>query len=298
MALLNYDMPLYRPPSEGRNLILQVTLGCSHNECTFCMMYKTKSFRARPFEDVAAEIDAISAEYPGVDRIFLADGDALVLSTKRLEQILDRLNERFPRLERVTSYATPQNIHAKSPGDLKLLREKGLKMLYVGVESGDDETLTLMEKGATAQEIIDAGRKANTAGMKVSATVLIGVAGTERSEVHARETGRVLTQMQPAYGSALVMMMSGLEDEYKKLMERRRGGPWNWLNQRRTLEELRALVAAIDAPGMEFRSNHASNHLPLRGRYPEDRAALTRVIDEVLTTPNHPALRPEYLRAL
>lgn len=298
MALLEYDMPLYRPPSEGRNLILQVTLGCSHNECTFCMMYKTKQFRARPWEEIRSEIDRLAPHFQGVERIFLADGDALVLSTRRLTEILDHLHARFPRLTRVTSYATPQNIHAKSAEDLALLREKGLSMLYVGVESGDPETLALIEKGASDQEIIDAGQKANAAGMKVSATVLIGPAGRERSAEHAEATARVLTKMEPAYGSALVMMMGPLENDYKQMMERRRGGPWNWLDQRETLEELRALVAGIDAPGMEFRSNHASNYLPLRGRYPEDRAALVEVIDEVLNTPGHPALRPDHLRAL
>lgn len=270
--LLQYDMPLYRPPSEGQNLILQVTLGCSYNACTFCMMYKTKQFRARPWEEVRAEIDRIAAHAPGVDRIFLADGDALVLSTQKLARILTHLKERFPRLERVTSYATPQNIHQKSPRELKELQEMGLKMLYVGVESGDEATLKLIEKGVGAEEVIAAGQKANEAGFKVSATVLIGVAGREHSSRHAKATAAVLTRMEPAFGSALVVMMGPLENDYKKLMNRRGQElgwkSWDWLDQRETLVELRELIANLNAPGMEFRSNHASNHLPLRGRFP------------------------------
>ncbi len=211
---LQYDEPVFRPPSEADSLILQATLGCSHNKCAFCGMYKMKAFRIRKFEDFQRDVNIVKKEYPEVRRVFLADGDALAIKTGQLQKILRLLYHSFPRLERVTSYANPSNLLHKSEAELQLLREEGLKILYFGVETGDDELLHRINKGATRAEVIEAGRKAVAAGFELSVTVILGLGGKERSEWNAQETATILNEIQPHYIGALTLMLGPFENYF------------------------------------------------------------------------------------
>jgi len=309
---IRYVEPVYRPPSEAWSLIFQVTLGCSHlktrrdpssptgyrvqSGCAFCVAYQTKPFRARPEAEVLAEIDAAAAALGGrVERVFLADGDALVLSTNRLLRILERLCARFPRLQRVTCYASPQNLLGKTVDELRRLREAGLTMIYVGIESGDDEVLRRIDKGATAAQMIEACGRAKAAGLAQSLTVILGLAGPdpERSRRHAEATGRVLDAIAPEYAAALTLM---LEERVPSFAEQAGDPAWRELTPVEALREIHWLLSVIRADGIEFRSNHASNWLALKGRLQGDRERLLRQIDAALRDPR--LLRPEFLRAL
>jgi radical SAM superfamily enzyme YgiQ (UPF0313 family) len=306
---LRYVEPIYRPPSEAWSLILQVTIGCSNlrtrpdpgsftgyrvrRGCAFCVAYQTKPFRARPETDVLAEIDAVAAVEPRVDRLFLADGDALVLSTNRLLRILERLYARFPRLERVTCYAAPQNLLAKPVADLRRVRQAGLTMVYVGIESGDDEVLRRIDKGATAAQMIEAGRKAKEAGIAQSLTVILGLAGPGGSRRHAEATARVLDAIAPEYAAALTLMLAPRVPSFEEQI----GDPeWRDLTPAEALAECRAMLAAMDVDGTEFRANHASNWLALKGRLARDKRRLLAEIDEALADPAR--RRPDWARGL
>jgi radical SAM superfamily enzyme YgiQ (UPF0313 family) len=290
---LQYDEPVFRPPSEANSLILQATLGCSHNQCAFCGMYKMKEFRIRKFEDFRKDVEIVKAEYPGVRRVFLADGDALAVKTTTLQKELRLLYHSFPKLERVTSYANPSNLLHKSDAELKILREEGLKILYLGVETGDEELLARIDKGATRAEVIEAGRKAVIAGFELSVTVILGLGGRERSERHARETATILNEIQPHYIGALTLMLGPFEGYFKS----QAGEKWVSLERDEFLRELRMLVEGLE---MEkecmFRTNHASNYLALGGTLPQDKDALLETIDYALKNPK--ILRPEHVRAL
>jgi len=290
---LQYDEPVFRPPSEADSLILQATLGCSHNKCAFCGMYKMKEFRIRKFEDFQRDVNIVKKEYPEVHRVFLADGDALAIKTGQLQKILRLLYHSFPRLERVTSYANPSNLLHKSEAELQLLREEGLKILYFGVETGDDELLRRINKGATRAEVIEAGRKAVAAGFKLSVTVILGLGGKERSERNARETATILNEIQPHYLGALTLMLGLFENYFVSEV----GEKWAPLERDEFLRELRMLVEGLE---MEkecvFRTNHASNYLALGGTLPQDKEALLETIDYALKNPQ--VLRPEHVRAL
>ncbi|MBI5490266.1 MAG: radical SAM protein [Deltaproteobacteria bacterium] len=307
---MRYVEPLYRPPSEAWSLIFQVTLGCSNLKtrrdpssptgwrvrggCAFCVAYQTKPFRVRPEAEVLAEIDAAGAEVGGrVDRVFLADGDALVLSVDRLRRILERLYQRLPRLQRVTCYASPQNLMARSVGELRRLREAGLTMLYVGLESGDDEVLARIDKGATAEQMIEGGRRAKEAGLAQSLTVILGLAGPDASDRHAEATARVLDAIAPEYASALTLMV---EERVPSFAEALADPSWRLLTPAESLRECRRMLAAMDADDVEFRSNHASNWLALKGRLARDKPRLLAEIDTALRDPR--LLRPEFLRGL
>ncbi len=290
---LQYDEPVFRPPSEADSLILQATLGCSHNKCAFCGMYKMKAFRIRKFEDFQRDVNIVKKEYPEVRRVFLADGDALAIKTGQLQKILRLLYHSFPRLERVTSYANPSNLLHKSEAELQLLREEGLKILYFGVETGDDELLNRINKGATRAEVIEAGRQAVAAGFKLSVTVILGLGGKERSERNARETATILNEIQPHYVGALTLMLGPFENYFISEV----GEKWAPLERDEFLRELRMLVEGLE---MEkecvFRTNHASNYLALGGTLPQDKEAILETIDYALKNPK--VLRPDYLRAL
>ncbi|MCX5859398.1 MAG: radical SAM protein [Proteobacteria bacterium] len=290
---LQYNEPVFRPPSEANSLILQATLGCSHNRCAFCGMYKMKEFRIRKFEDFRKDVEIVKAEYPGVRRVFLADGDALAVKTPTLQKELRLLYHSFPKLERVTTYANPSNLLHKSDAELKILREEGLKILYLGVETGDEELLARIDKGATRAEVIEAGRKAITAGFELSVTVILGIGGRERSERHARATATILNEIQPHYIGALTLMLGPFEGYFKS----QAGEKWAPLERDEFLRELRMLVEGLE---MEkecmFRTNHASNYLALGGTLPQDKEALLETIDYALKNPQ--VLRPEHVRAL
>jgi len=288
-----YEEPVYRPPSEARSLILQVTLGCSHNGCRFCYMYKGKRFRVKPWERLKAEIDESAAIRPGTTRIFLADGDAFVLATDKLVRIIDYLYASFPSLQRVTAYATPQNLLAKSVDEMSRIREKGLTILYYGLETGDAELLERIGKGATPDEMIEGCRKANEAGFKLSITVVLGLGGRNESRRHARETARVLNGIQPRYLSALTLMLGHHEEEYRRGMES--GFEFNSVQD--SILELREMITELDTDRCIFRSNHASNYLPLAGTLLRDKERLLEEIEFALREPGG-RLRDEWMRGL
>jgi radical SAM superfamily enzyme YgiQ (UPF0313 family) len=296
---MQYDLPLWRPPSEARSLILQVTLGCSHNQCSFCHMYVGKRFRVRPWKEVAADIDHAAEVWPDARRVFLADGDPLAVGAPRLEQITQALYEKLPRLERVSTYATPQNLLRKAPEQLARIRESGLSLLYFGVESGDPEILDEVHKGATADEIVEAAQRAHDAGFALSCTVLLGLGGRARSERHARATGRLLSRIDPAYASALSIMVPD-EQEYRDYPLRgvEQDSPWIEMTPLELVRELGWLVEELDCSDTTFRSNHASNYLPIGGHLPEDKPTMLRLIQTVLSEGRQDALRPEWMRGL
>ncbi len=269
-----YDMPLYRPPSEGRNIILQATLGCSHNRCTFCSMYVSKEFEARPLADVFSDIAQLAQAYPDGDRIFLADGDALKRETNDLLQILSELKRKFPRLSRVSSYAMPSNLIRKSADELHQLRDAGLSMLYYGMESGHDPLLRIIRKGATANMMVKSLHKAADAKMKVSATVILGLGGADYWEAHIRDTAALINEAPVTYLSTLQL---GLDPAIKTRFLERFPKDFKPQDDLGMLQEQQTLLSACSPPSaVIFRSNHASNALPLAGNLPRDKGRLIK----------------------
>jgi hypothetical protein len=294
---IRYDEPLYRPPSEGRNLIIQATIGCSFNHCTFCSMYKTKTFRARPLPDVFADIDTCARFWPDASRIFLADGDALVLSVDDLSAILDKLAAAFPSLERVSCYATPINLTHKPVGELQRLQAKKLSLVYVGIESGAAVILNRIRKGATPDTIVEALGRAREAGIAVSATVVLGLGGTRLWREHIDGTADVVNRAPPDFLSTLQLRLS--EDEVEEFVTRfeRDGTPFEEQDDAGVLAEQERLLQRLDPPRpVTFRSNHASNCLPLAGTLPHDRDRLLALIAHARR--GAPVLRPEFMRGL
>jgi len=291
---MEYDMPLYRPPSEADSLIIQATYGCSANDCAFCLMYKGKRFKVRRVEEVKRDIDWCVDRMPRAARVFLADGDALVIRTSQLLDILGHLYRRFPRLTRVTSYANPLNLIVKSQADLNAIRKAGLTMLYYGVESGDPEVLAKVKKKGDPESMIAGVAKAHEAGFEVSVTVLLGLGGVRGSERHARLTAELLNRLQPAYASALTLMLGPFEKQFARNM----GPDFALPDKMQTLAELKQLIEGTALDNTVFRTNHASNWLPLKGTLSRDKKSLLRVIDQALKDPNSPLLRPDEWRAL
>jgi radical SAM superfamily enzyme YgiQ (UPF0313 family) len=286
------EPPVFRPPSEADSLILQVTVGCSHNHCTFCSMYRSKQFRAKTLEQVRAEILETRAEYGAdVRRVFLADGDAMCLSAARLAAILDALNDAFPRLQRIGIYANARDVLEKSDDELADLRRRGLKILYTGLESGDDDTLAAVEKGATAAEIVAAVRRARAAGMATSVMVLVGLAGVERSLEHARRSAEAINAMAPNYTALLTYTPT----PQSPLAGRIALGEVALPSPRESIVEIREFVAAV-ACETYFTCNHASNYVPLTGRLPRAKAAVLAALDAALA--GEVELKPEFLRGL
>lgn len=295
--VLRYDQPLYRPPSEGRNLIIQATIGCSFNHCTFCSMYKSKDYRARPLADVYADIEAAARLWPQARRIFLADGDALVLPTATLSAILDRLAAAFPTLERVSCYATPINLNQKPITELRALRDQKLSLIYVGVESGAATILNRIRKGATPATIAAALNRAHEGGIAVSATVILGIGGKNLWREHIDGTAAVINRAPPDFLSTLQLRLAEEEvDEFVGRFERD-GTPFQQQDDIGILAEQERLLAGLDPPRpVVFRSNHASNCLALAGSLPQDREALLALVSHARH--DAPMLRPEFLRGL
>ena len=292
---MRYRGSVIRPPSEASSLIVQVTYGCSNNTCDFCGTYLDKPFAVRPFEEVAEDVRGLPpAIRAGARRVFLADGDAVALSTRKLVRILELLREQLPGLERVSSYANAQNLLQKPVGELRELREHGLQLVYLGLESGDDDTLAAIHKGVTAAQQIEGCRRAAEAGVELSITAILGVAGIERSLIHAEATGRALSAIDPQYiGVLSLIVVPGTA-----MAARVASGSFAVPDAPAMLRELRAMIAAIDVSDCLFRSNHASNYLPVGGRLPRDKAAMVAALDEVLSDPEAVALRPEAWRLL
>ncbi|WP_428609581.1 radical SAM protein [Sedimenticola sp.] len=292
--MLNYDMPLYRPPSEGNNLIIQATLGCHFNQCSFCSMYKQKRFSVRPLEQVFSEIDQAARDWPDAQRIFLADGDALTLPTDHLLAILAKLAETFPRLNRVSCYANPSDILRKQTSELEKLRAHKLNLLYVGIESGSGTILKKITKGASPRSIRAALEMAHQCRLKVSATIILGLGGRSRSAEHIQGTIELLNRAPVTYLSTLQLFLDPGEEE--RFLEKF-GEPFTPQDDQAVLQEQRRLIAGIEPPQpIIFRSNHASNALALAGNLPRDRARLLAQLDQALAYGKR--LRPRHLRRL
>jgi len=288
----DYQGLIIRPPSEADSILLQVTLGCSHNKCTFCGTYKDKRFAIKDEETVLQDLAFAQKYCRRQDRVFLMDGDALIIPQKRLVWLLDQIREKLPWVRRVGAYANHKSIKMKSDEDLAQLKSKGLGILYYGVESGDDETLQRIRKGATAESLIVQGRRVIEAGITLSVTVLLGIAGRERSLEHARATGELLSKMDPDFVGALtVMVIPGTP-----LAEEQAAGRWTLPSPREILVELGEMVRTTRLSQGLFFSNHASNYLPLKIRYPDGQAQALKLIDAALS--GRLALKPEWMRAL
>lgn len=292
--MFNYDMPLYRPPSEGNNLIIQATLGCHFNQCSFCSMYKQKQYTVRPLETVFNEIAQAAQAWPDAQRVFLADGDALTLPSDHLLAILERLNDTFPRLNRVSCYANPSDILRKTESELAQLRQHKLNLLYVGIESGSGTILKKITKGASPRSIRAALQKAHDCRLKVSATVILGLGGETRSDEHIRGTIELLNQTPVTYLSTLQLFLEpGVQQEFLEKFDE----PFIPQDDQALLREQRQLVAGIEPPKpVIFRSNHASNALALAGNLPKDRERLLDSIDRAIL--HGEQLRPRFLRSL
>lgn len=275
----NYDTPVFRPPSEAQSFILRVTRGCAHNKCTYCNMYRGVPFQILKDEEISRQI--AQAAYYGknkVRRVFLADGDALVLPTAKLLKILQALREQFPKLQRVSSYAAPKDILRKSEEELRQLKEAGLQLLYYGMETGDDATLKAVNKGVNAEEAIEAGRRVTASGMKLSMMVILGIAGVDGSARHALATAEAINIIKPNMVSALCLMLyrgSELLDQYE-------AGKFNPLSPAGLMQELHLMMEHINFPEDHhclFRSNHVSNYIPLAATLPKEKDRLLKDID-------------------
>ena len=292
---MNYVGKMWRPPSEAKSLILQTTVGCSHNNCTFCIMYKEKDFYIKSMEEIKQEIEEASQAYPGMRRVFLADGDALKIPTEDLLTIMGWLDEAFPRLTRVTTYASPQSIQEKTVEELKELNQAGMKMAYLGLESGSAKVLKEVKKGATPEMMVDAGQKLKKAGIKASVTMILGLGGEKLSDEHARETAKVVNRMEPRFLSALTLMV----DERAPLYQRIDQGEFRLLNPYQAIQELYTLIKHIDVEEpCIFRSNHASNYIAANGTLPKDKEDMLSDLKDVLDNPEKYHLKQEYLRSL
>ena len=274
--MLDYDYPLYRPPSEARSLIFQVTLGCSFNKCSYCDMYRTKEYQERPWEEIRMEIDIAAKHMPETRRIFLADGDALNLSTERLVQILDYIRPRFPALERISCYAMPKNILEKSPEDLRKLHDAGLGMFYIGIETGSDIILKKITKGATSQTIIKSCQKAKDSGYVISCMVILGIGGKSYSKNHIEETAKILSITSPHYVGALTLHLDeGIREEFLTKFKE----PFLPIDDADALDELELLISKIEPSSpVVFRANHGSNAYPIGGTFPSERQDMLQKI--------------------
>ena len=289
---MDYIGAIYRPPSEARSLLLQVTVGCSHNRCSFCAMYRGKRFRPKPMEVIERDI-LEAVDYPA-RRLFLCDGDALILSTERLALILTMIRRYLPHIERVGVYGDNRSILRKSVVELKQLRELGLGIVYHGAESGNDEVLKLVEKGATRDETIAAGLRIKQAGIGYSVMVLLGLGGMSRSSQHAMDTATYLSIVNPDYVGALSLtLVPGTP-----LAEEQARGAFQSVDKFTFLQELRTIVKHARLDGAYLTSMHASNYLSLRIRCPQDQQAAVEMLDQVISSGDEGLLRPEFLRGL
>ena len=290
---MKYEGMIYRPPSEADSLILQVAVGCSYNRCTFCHSFQGKSFRIKSFDEIKEDIDE-AAGYGTIPRVFLADGDALIIPQPDLVRILNYLKLKIRGLERVGIYANAGDILKKSTEELKELKSLGLGIIYLGLESGNPEVLKRIKKNATAGQMIRAAKRVREAGILLSVTVLLGIGGVELSQAHAEDTGKVLSQMNPEYVGALSLMVVPGTPIHEELRTGRLVLP----NPFELIRELGTMIANCQFTNCFFASNHASNYLPLRIRMPREKEKALQLIREVLQRKDPDLLRPEYMRAL
>lgn len=292
---MRYEGNIYRPPSEARSYLLQCTVGCSHNKCTFCGMYKDKKFRVRELDEIMADIRMARLYYGDLEKVFLCDGDALALDTGDLLQILKELYNAFPSLRHVGVYASPNSILEKSLEDLKALHQAGLNIAYLGVETGDPELLKQIRKGVSYEEMVEAGQKIRQADILLSVTVLLGLAGrTPRAVEHAVNTAKILNEINPDFIGALTLMIVRGTEIYRKVQK----GEFELPAPFEILDEMRIMIENLNVQETEFRSNHASNYLPIKGRFPRDKARILQMIEQIIAKNDSKYLRPDYLRAL
>jgi radical SAM superfamily enzyme YgiQ (UPF0313 family) len=289
---MHYEGNIIRPPSEANSILLQVTVGCSHNKCAFCGTYRGERFRIKSDEIIKADIAFAAQHCRRQRRVFLCDGDALIIPQKRLVAILQAIREQLPWVTRVGVYTNAKSIKLKTDQELVQLRGLGLGIGYMGLESGDEATLKMIRKGVTAETMIAMGRKLKAAGIKLSITVILGVAGSQRSQEHAVATGQVLSAIDPDYVGALSLMLipgTPLYDAYQS-------GAFTLIDPQAMLAELRTIFAHTNLTRGLFHANHASNYLPIKARLPRDKENVLALIDAALA--GEVPLKPDYLRAL
>lgn len=292
VLVMRYEGTVYRPPSEAYSLIIQATIGCSHNKCSFCSMYKNKNFKIRPINDILEDLNMARTRYKRVEKIFLADGDALIIKTENLLLILKEIQKLFPECKRVGVYGSPKSILAKTNCELEILRENGLKIIYLGVESGSDFILNNINKGVDSNEIIEAGEKVKQNRITLSVTLISGLGGKENLEEHAIESAKVINRINPDYLGVLTLMIepqTELEVEVKE-------GRFNLLTPREVMLEMKLLIENLQLNGTVFRSNHASNYINLGGTFPIDKGRLLEDIKYVLN--NNDLYKNEKFRGL
>ena len=289
-----YDEPLFRPPAEANSLIFQVTLGCSWNKCAFCEMYTNKQFKIKKEDEIVDEIQNAASFYPDVRRIFLADGNAMALSISRLKKILSAINDAFPKVGRISAYALPKDIISKSMDDLVELNKLGLKLIYVGIESGDDEVLKLVNKGETFNSTVEGLLKAKEAGIKNSVMILNGLGGKKYSNQHAINSAKILNKIQPEYASTLVLSFPYGIERFKQRFD----GEYIPMSVTELIKELEIFIDITELNGTIYRSNHASNYLILKGTLSRDEQKLLQQIRDVLENPQIANLREEWERGL
>ncbi len=289
---MHYEGNIIRPPSEANSILLQVTVGCSRNKCTFCGSYQGERFKIKPDDIIMQDIAFAAKHCKRQRRVFLCDGDALIIPQKRLKNILTAIETQLPWVTRVGVYANAKSIEMKSADELKELSEHKLKIAYMGLETGDDITLKAINKGVDSSKMIRMGKKIRRAGIKLSITVILGIAGRERSGIHAGETGRVLSAIDPEYVGALSLMLIPGTPLYKDY----KNGTFPLLTPEEMLTELRTIIAETDMSLGLFHANHASNYLPIKARMPKDKEKTLALIDQALK--GQIRLKPEWLRGL
>ncbi len=289
---MHYEGYCIRPPSEADSILLQVTLGCSHNRCTFCGTYRDKRFKIKDDDIILSDICYATRHMSRENRLFLMDGDALIIPQRRLVWILEQIGERLPQVKRVGTYANVKSIKLKSPAELEQLRRLNLSVVHYGVETGDDETREAIRKGSTAATCIEMGRKLKEAGIQVWATVLLGIGGREASLRHARATGELLSTMDPDFVGALTVMLIPETPLYQDFVK----GTFKLPDQTEVLQELREMIACTHLTRGYFFSNHASNYLPIKAKLPGGKQKALNLIDTALR--GEVQLTPEWMRAL
>ncbi len=293
-APLHYDEPLFRPPSEADSLILQITHGCSWNKCAFCEMYASKQFNIKAEDVILQEIKAVAKLPFDYRKVFLADGNPLVLSTSKLLTVLNAIKSNLPRIRRVTTYALPSNILSKSIEELKELKEAGLTMLYVGIESGDDEVLKLINKSENYTSTVEGLLKAKEAGLKLSVIILNGVGGKKYSEQHAINSAKILNEIQPEFASSLILSFPHGENHYKSKFK----DDYNSMNTLELLQEMEIFIEHTQLQSTIYRSNHASNYIDLSGVLSKDKQRFLEQLRYAINNPDKAGLREEWQRGL
>ena len=290
---MKYEGMIIRPPSEAGSLLLQISVGCSHNKCTFCSTYKGEQFKIKAFEEIEEDIIEASG-YGPIEKIFLCDGDALILPMKKLVPILESINTHIKGVQRIGLYANAKSVLRKTPEELAQLRDLGIGIAYLGMETGNDDILMAIDKGANSRQMVEAGRKIKDVGITLSVTVLLGIGGRTQSEEHALDTARVLTEIDPDYVGALTVMVVPGTPLYVEQLS----GRFELPDQFGFLRELEVMIAESDFTDCLFTSNHASNYLPIRARMPHEKEETVRLIRHVIASSNKRMLRPEYMRGL